>query len=108
MTLSGTWKMSIEAEDIDPEIMPRQATLRLNELDSAVTGKLDGDYPMGTDVAVVNFARNENAISWQSTMRGEHLRAQRLEFVGTVSGDAMSGKVEVGIFGTATWTAERS
>jgi hypothetical protein len=107
MSLEGIWKLTIAADDIDPEIVPGHATMTLIG-ENPVTGKLDGPHPMGEDVPVVNFIVNGDAVSWHAAMRGEKLRAQELDFVGTLTGSTMSGEVEVGIFGTAQFTATKT
>jgi len=107
MSLKGIWKLSIEAEDIDPEIVPRHATMTLTG-ENPVSGRLDGPHPMGEDVPVVNFTVNGDAVSWHVAMRGEKLRAQELDFAGTLTESTMSGQVEVGIYGTAQFTATKA
>jgi hypothetical protein len=105
MALDGVWKMTIESDDIDPEIVPREATLTIKVHGSELRGSMAGPYPMGEGVMISHGAVNGGCIRWTAAMRGELLRPQVLEFTGTLSGEEINGEVEVGIFGTATFIA---
>lgn len=105
MAVDGTWKLKIETDDIDPEIVPREATLTIKSEGSEVSGSMEGPYPMGSGVTFSGGTLDGEEIAWAAEMRGERLRPQTLEFKATISGKEMAGTVEVGIFGTAEFTA---
>jgi hypothetical protein len=105
MALDGTWDVTIESEDIDPEIVPRAATLTLTTEGWGLTGSMQGPYPMGEDVVIRDATVTDTGLTWRASMRGERLRPQDLEFRANLEGTSMRGEVEVGIFGTASFTA---
>jgi hypothetical protein len=105
MAVDGTWKMTIETDDIDPEIVPREATCTIKSDGSAISGSMQGPYPMGEGVTIADGTLDGDKVAWTAAMRGERLRPQTLEFKGTVGDKEIVGTVEVGIFGTADFTA---
>jgi hypothetical protein len=106
MSLTGTWRLKIDADDIDPEIVPFESTLTFTG-DDPVTGTISGPHPMGDDVAIEDFAINGDTVTFHAAMRGEKLRAQELDFNGILTDTAITGKVEVGIFGTASFSVTK-
>jgi hypothetical protein len=108
MGVDGTWSMEIASDDIDPEIVPTEATLTITSEGSALKGSMEGPYPMGEGVTITNGTLEGETVKWTAAMRGERLRPQVLEFSGTVAGKEMSGEVEVGIFGTASFRAKQT
>lgn len=105
MRPDGTWKIEITTDEIDPEIVPRTATLTIESQGSELSGWMEGPYPMGEGVIIRDGTINGDSLFWRAAMRGEQLRPQVLEFSGTLTDNEMTGEVEVGIFGTATFKA---
>jgi hypothetical protein len=108
MAIDGNWTMRIETDDIDPEVVPREATFTITTRGDELTGTMEGPYPMGEGVVIAEAAIDGDQIRWMAQMRGERLRPQVLEFTGTLGDGEMKGEVEVGIFGTATFEAKRA
>ena len=64
MAVDGTWKMTIETDEIDPEIVPREATMTLTTDGKEVSGSMQGPYPMGEGVVVAAGTLEGDAIAW--------------------------------------------
>jgi hypothetical protein len=108
MALDGAWNIKIDSDDIDPEIVPRDAKLVIKAQGSELSGSMEGPYPMGEGVVIDHGVLDGDHVRWTAAMRGELLRPQVLEFSATVNDREMTGEVEVGIFGSATFVATRA
>jgi|SRR5271155_176056 len=106
MSLDGTWNVMIDS-DMDAQIVPRSATLVLASEGSTLSGTMAGPYPMGEGVTISDGKLEGDTIAWKAAMRGDRLRPQVLEFSGKLGDSEISGDVEVGIFGTATFKATK-
>jgi hypothetical protein len=92
MALDGAWNIKIDSDDIDPEIVPRDAKLVIKAQGSELSGSMEGPYPMGEGVVIDH-----------GVLDGDHVR-----WTATVNDREMTGEVEVGIFGSATFVATRA
>ena len=104
MGLDGIWKVAIDSS-MDERIVPRSAQLTLVQAGAGLEGSMSAPYPMGDDVAIHDGRVDADRVEWKVAMTGDRIRPQILEFEGTLTDGALSGKVEVGIFGTAEFRA---
>ena len=98
MTADGNWNLVVSTP-----MGERQATL---------SAKTDGGVLKGSQMAEGNSAQifdgtvNGNAIAWKVSITAP--MPMTLEFTGTINGDAISGSVNLGAFGTASFSGTRS
>lgn len=97
MSVDGTWKIAMETP-----LGTRQATLALNAAGGTLSGTLSGEA--GT-TAIENGRVSGNDVAF--TVDITDPMAMTLEFSATVAGDAMTGSVKLGMFGTAPLTGTR-
>jgi hypothetical protein len=96
--ISGAWAMTVQTPQGD---MPSDATFTQDKevLKVSMAG------PQGTMSGEGTI--KEGAVQWTMTIntpQGDFT----LSFTGKVTGDTMSGEVQLGDFGTATWSAKRT
>jgi len=94
ITVSGTWEMSIDTPD-----MVISATLEINESEGTITGTWSSE--MG-EAEIENGKISGNEIEFRILVGGIEAL-----FTGTVEGSEMSGTVDAGEMGTATWKASK-
>jgi hypothetical protein len=96
--ISGAWAMTVQTPQGD---MPSDATFTQDKesLKVSMTGSQGTISGEGTI--------KEGSVQWTMTIntpQGDFT----LSFTGKVNGDTMSGEVQLGDFGTATWSAKRN
>lgn len=98
MAVNGKWNLKIKTP------MGEQAgTLDLKAEGAALTGTMAGN--MGT-VAIENGSVDGDAVKWSAKVTSP--MPITLEFDGKVAGDALSGNVKLGAFGTSTFSGVRA
>jgi len=81
----------------------RQATLSVKTDGSALKGSQAAD---GNSTDIFDGTVNGNELSWKLSISDP--MPMTLEFTGTINGDAISGSVKLGAFGTASFSGTRS
>lgn len=97
LDLTGQWdlKMSFAASDVDQTLMIEQKGSELMGTHTAAFAMRDlGGWIHGNEVLI------------RSSYTGEGVRLN-FEFAGTVQGDSMGGRVSMGEYGMADWSAVR-
>jgi hypothetical protein len=97
MSVDGTWKIAMETP-----LGTRQASLALSAAGGVLRGTLSGEA--GT-TAIENGRVSGNDIAF--TVDITQPMSMTLEFSATVTGEAMTGSVKLGMFGTAPLTGTR-
>lgn len=69
----------------------------------ALTGTLSGDQG---SIAIADGKADGNNLSWSAQI--QQPMSMKLEFSATVDGDAISGTVKLGMFGSASFSGTRS
>ncbi len=98
MSADGNWNLVVATPMGD-----RPATLSVKTDGSALTGS-QGDGGNSTDI--FDGTVNGNEASWKVSITDP--MPMTLEFTGTINGDAISGSVKLGAFGTASFSGTRS
>jgi hypothetical protein len=98
MSIDGTWNLTFETP-----IGAQETTLEAKAAGGALTGTQSG---RDGSQAIHDGAVNGDEASWSVTISSP--MPMTLEFKGTVSGDAMSGSVKLGMFGEARFTGVRA
>ena len=96
--ISGAWAMTVQTQQGD---MPSDVTFTQDK----ETLKVSMVGPQGTISGEGKI--KDGAVQWTMTIntpQGDFT----LSFTGKVNGDTMSGEVQLGDFGTATWSAKRN
>lgn len=97
MPVDGTWKLTMTTP-----MGTQTPTLTLASDGGNVTGTMEG--AQGT-VAIEEGRVDGNSISWVITAAQ---MAMKINFSGTIDGDRMSGKAELGTFGEAAFDGVRA
>ncbi len=98
MSADGNWNIVVSTPMGD-----RPATLSVKTDGNALTGS-QGDGGNSTDI--FDGTVNGNDLSWKVSITDP--MPMTLEFTGTVNGDAISGSVKLGAFGTASFSGTRA
>ncbi len=99
MSADGTWKVTIKTP------MGAQATtMTLATSGSDLTGSLDAPPPLGKVDFIDGVADGDN-LTWGARVTTP--MALALQFSAKVDGDAISGDVKMGSFGTSTFEGVR-
>jgi hypothetical protein len=96
--IAGVWAVTVQTPQGD---MPSDATFTQDK----ETLKVSMSGPQGTSFGEGTI--KEGAIQWTMTIntpQGDFT----IVFTGKVNGDTMSGEVQMGDFGTTTWSAKRN
>jgi hypothetical protein len=97
MAVDGTWNLTM-----DTPMGERSSTLVVK----AVGGKLEGTQSAeGQTSNIVEGTCDGNAVGWKVSITQP--MPLTLEFSGAVDGDAMSGSVQLGMFGSSPFRATR-
>ena len=97
MAVDGTWNLTM-----DTPMGERTSTLTVK----AAGGKLEGTQSAeGQTAAIVDGAVDGNNARWKVSITQP--MPLTLEFAATVDGDAMSGTVQLGMFGSSPFRATR-
>ncbi len=97
MSADGNWNIVVSTPMGD-----RPATLSVKTDGNALTGS-QGDGGNSTDI--FDGTVNGNDLSWKVSITDP--MPMTLEFTGTVNGDAISGSVKLGAFGTSSFSGTR-
>jgi hypothetical protein len=97
MAVDGTWNLTM-----DTPMGERSSTLAVK----AVGNKLEGTQSAeGQTADIVGGTVDGNTVGWKVSITQP--MPLTLEFAGTVDGDAMSGSVQLGMFGSSPFRAKR-
>jgi hypothetical protein len=97
MAVDGTWNLTM-----DTPMGERPSTLVVKD----VGGKLEGTQAAeGQTTDIFDGTVNGNNVGWKVSITQP--MALTLDFSGTVNGDAMSGSVQLGMFGSSPFRATR-
>ena len=98
MAADGTWNVTM-----DTPMGERKAKLALR----SAAGKLEGTQSAEEGSAeIFDGTANGNSVAWKLSI--VQPMALTLEFTGTIDGDAMTGSVKLGMFGTSSFRATRA
>ena len=98
MSVDGAWKITMNTP-----MGARDATLELTSNGSIMSGKWSGQQ--GAQEFSDGTVEGNN-IAFQVTMAGP-MGSMLLRFKGTIDGDKISGNVELGSFGSSTFSGAR-
>ena len=98
MAVDGNWNLTIKTPMGD-----QTGLLTLNTEGGALTGQMSGN--MGA-VPIENGSVEGDAVKWSAKVTSP--MPITLEFDGKVEGDALSGNVKLGAFGTSTFSGARA
>lgn len=97
MSVDGTWTITMETP-----MGARKATLTLASAGGALNGTLSGE---AGSTAIYDGTVSGNAVAWKTDI--SQPMELTLEFSATVTGDALSGSVKLGMFGNAPLSGVR-
>jgi len=97
MSVDGTWKIAMETP-----LGTRNATLSLASSGGILTGTMSGE---AGSTAIHDGSASGDAVAFKVDI--SEPMAMTLEFSATVAGDALSGKVKLGMFGDAPLSGTR-
>ncbi len=98
MAVNGKWNIKIKTP-----MGEQSGVLDLTANGAALTGTMSGN--MGA-VAIENGSANGDAVKWSAKVTSP--MPIQLDFDGKVEGDAISGSVKLGAFGSSTFSGTRA
>jgi hypothetical protein len=98
MAADGTWNLTM-----DTPMGERKAMLDVKTEGGALTGQQSAE---GNSTNIYDGTVDGNDIAWKVDITQP--MALTLEFTATVNGDAMSGSIKLGMFGTSSFTGTRA
>ncbi len=98
MSADGNWILVVSTPMGD-----RQATLSVKTEGSALKGSQGAD---GNSTDIFDGTVNGNEVSWKVSITDP--MPMTLEFTGTINGDEISGSVQLGAFGSSSFSGTRS
>lgn len=98
MSVDGSWNVKMETP-----MGTRAAVLTLKAEGATLTGTMGGD---GGSTPIYDGTANGDNLTWKTNI--VQPMALTLEFTATVSGDALSGSVKLGMFGNAPLSGTRA
>jgi len=98
MTVDGTWNLTI-----DTPMGERKSTLVLRSAGNTLEGSQSAE---GQSADIFEGTVAGNDVAWKVSITQP--MPMTLEFSGTVSGDSISGSVQLGMFGTSSFVAARA
>ena len=99
MAVDGTWKLTVNTP-----MGAQESTLTIKASGAQLTGTQSA--PSGDSQPITDGSVNGNAISWKAAITKPV--PLTLEFSGTVNGDQISGDVQLGMFGSSSFTGKRA
>lgn len=99
MAVDGTYSITIQTP-----MGPQDSTLTLTTAGDALTGTQTA--PNGGSAPIEEGTVNGNEVSWKASITKP--MAMTLHFSATVEGDSISGKVKLGMFGSAAFSGTRT
>jgi hypothetical protein len=97
MAVDGTWNLTM-----DTPMGERASTLTVKAVGNTLEGTQSAE---GQTAGIVGGAIDGNNVRWKVSITQP--MPLTLEFAGTVDGDAMSGTVQLGMFGSSPFRATR-
>jgi len=97
MAVDGTWNLTM-----DTPMGERTSTLVVKAAGGALEGSQSAE---GQTAAIFDGTVSGNTVGWKVSITQP--MPLTLEFSGTVDGDAMSGTVQLGMFGSSPFRATR-
>jgi len=97
MAVDGTWNLTM-----DTPMGERTSTLVVKAAGGALEGTQSAE---GQTAAIFDGTVSGNSVGWKVSITQP--MPLTLEFSGTVDGDAMSGTVQLGMFGSSPFRATR-
>ncbi|HXW27320.1 MAG TPA: hypothetical protein VEK73_21415 [Xanthobacteraceae bacterium] len=97
MAVDGTWNLTM-----DTPMGERTSTLVVKAAGGALEGSQSAE---GQTAAIFDGTVSGNSVGWKVSITQP--MPLTLEFSGTVDGDAMSGTVQLGMFGSSPFRATR-
>jgi hypothetical protein len=98
MAVDGTWKLTM-----DTPMGERSSTLTVKAVGGALQGTQSAE---GQTAAIADGTVDGNSVGWKVSITQP--MPLTLDFSGTVDGDAMSGTVQLGMFGSSPFRATRA
>ena len=99
MAVDGTWKLTIETP-----MGTQESTLVLSTAGGQLTGTQSA--PNGGSKPIEEGSADGNNVAWDASISKP--MPMTLKFSGTVDGDSISGKVKLGMFGSASFSGTRA
>ena len=97
MSADGNWNLVVSTP-----MGNRQATLSVQTDGNTLKGSQGAE---GSSTDIFDGAVNGNEVSWKVSITDP--MPMTLEFTGTIIGDAISGSVKLGAFGTSSFSGTR-
>ncbi|MGY0573018.1 hypothetical protein ACTGJ9_019590 [Bradyrhizobium sp. RDM12] len=98
MALDGNWNLTMTTP-----MGERQATLNLKQAGGTLTGTQSAE---GNTAEIFDGAASGDAVNWKVSITNP--MPLTLEFIGTVSGDSMSGEMGIGPMGSFPFTGTKA
>jgi len=98
MSIDGKWNTVVKSPMGD-----QKSVVTFKQEGTTLTGTAEAQ---GNSQAIQDGTINANAIAWKVSITTPF--PMTLEFTGTFEGDAMSGKVKAGAFGSFDWSGVRA
>lgn len=98
MAVDGNWNLTMTTP-----MGERQATLSLKQAGGALTGTQDAD---GNTAEIFDGTVSGDAVNWKVSITNP--MPLTLEFIGTISGDSMSGEMGIGPMGSFPFNGVRA
>ncbi len=99
MAVDGTWKLTVNTP-----MGAQESTLMLKSSGAQLTGTQSA--PNGDSSPITEGQVNGNNVAWKAAITKPV--ALTLEFSGAVNGNAISGQVKLGMFGSSTFSGTRA
>jgi hypothetical protein len=98
MSVDGSWNLTMETP-----MGERSATLAVTSAGGALTGTQSAD---GNSAEIFDGTVNGNDVAWKVSITTP--MPMTLEYTATVDGDAMSGQMQIGVFGSFPFSGARA
>jgi hypothetical protein len=98
MSVDGSWNLTMETP-----MGERSATLDVTSAGGALTGTQSAD---GNSAEIFDGTVNGSDVAWKVSITTP--MPMTLEYTATVDGDAMSGQMQIGVFGSFPFSGARA
>ena len=98
MSVDGNWNLTMETP-----MGERSATLDVRSAGGALTGTQSAD---GNSAEIFDGTVNGSDVAWKVSITTP--MPMTLEYTATVDGDAMSGQMQIGVFGSFPFSGTRA
>ncbi len=99
MSIDGTWNVKLQTQ-----MGENPATLKLSNSGGSLSGSVEA---AGQGSADISGKLDGESVQFKGTLNSQ-MGPIELDFSGTVDGDEMKGDVELGSFGSGSWTATKA